>query len=156
MSIVSRLLRTRWVVRAPISAFKLGLGFVFGGRLVMLEHVGRTSGEPRFVVLEVVSRPHRREVVVASGFGRSAQWFRNLEANPQCHVSVGAMRRIPAVAATLSHPVAEGVLARYQREHPATWRRLAAAIVEATGDEHPDIPLVRLSLENPTATARRM
>lgn len=32
----ARLLRTRWLVRAPIALFRARLGFVFGRRLLML------------------------------------------------------------------------------------------------------------------------
>ncbi|HLS79672.1 MAG TPA: nitroreductase family deazaflavin-dependent oxidoreductase, partial [Nocardia sp.] len=52
-----KLLRTRWFVRAPIWAFRARLGFLFGGRLLLLEHTGRTSGKARYVALETVDRP---------------------------------------------------------------------------------------------------
>ena len=41
----ARLLRTRWIVRAPIPLFRAGLGWLFGGRFVMAEHIGRKSGK---------------------------------------------------------------------------------------------------------------
>ena len=61
-SLASKMLHTRWLVRAPIPLFRAGLGFVFGGRLLLLEHLGRTSGEHRFVVLECVERPAKHRV----------------------------------------------------------------------------------------------
>lgn len=84
------ILRTKWLVRAPIALFRAGMGFLFGGRMLLLEHIGRTSGEARYVVLEVLTRPSRGEVVIASGFGRKSQWLQNIQANPDCHVSIGA------------------------------------------------------------------
>ncbi|MBF6467850.1 nitroreductase family deazaflavin-dependent oxidoreductase [Nocardia beijingensis] len=75
-SIGARLLRTRWFVRAPITLFRARLGFLFGGRLLLLEHTGRRSGRARYVALETVVRPSRDRVVIASGFGTQAQWFR--------------------------------------------------------------------------------
>ncbi|MGH3626024.1 MAG: hypothetical protein ACRDRL_01055, partial [Sciscionella sp.] len=51
------MLRVRWFVRAPIWLYRARLGFLFGTRLLMLEHIGRTTGERRYVVLEVVARP---------------------------------------------------------------------------------------------------
>jgi len=51
------LLQVRWFVRSPIWLYRARLGFVFGSRLLMLEHVGRTSGHRRYVVLEVIARP---------------------------------------------------------------------------------------------------
>lgn len=138
------ILTTRWLVRAPIGLFRAGLGFLFGGRLLMLEHVGRVSGEARYVVLEVLTRQRADEVVVASGFGRGAQWFRNLLANPECHISIGARRRVAARASVIPPAEAEQILATYQVAHPKGWAELRAAIVAATGDDEPDIPLVSL------------
>jgi hypothetical protein len=43
----ARLLRVRWLVRAPVWAYRARLGALFGSRLVMLEHTGRTSGRRR-------------------------------------------------------------------------------------------------------------
>ena len=104
----AHILKTRWLVRAPIALFRAGFGFLFGGRLMMLEHVGRTSGEPRYIVLEVLTRPNSNEMVIASGLGRQSQWFQNIVANPNCHLSIGA-RRVLATAAVL--PVAGAALA---------------------------------------------
>jgi hypothetical protein len=70
--LAARLLRTRWLVRAPIWIFRAGLGGVFGQRLLMLEHVGRKSRQPRYVVLEVVDRTETG-YVLAAGFGERTQ-----------------------------------------------------------------------------------
>ena len=72
-SVVSRLLRTRAVVRAPIWLYRHRSGWLFGSRMLMLEHIGRRSGVPRYVCLEVVERPSADEIVVVSGFGTGAQ-----------------------------------------------------------------------------------
>lgn len=148
------LLQNRQFVRAPIPLFRAGLGFLFTRRLLMLEHVGRTSGAARYVVLEVVERESSTSFVVASGFGRHSQWYRNLLAEPHCHVSTGLVRRRPAVATVLSAAEGDAILARYQQQHPGAWEKLAAIIVKATGDPDPDIPLVRLSLRAELAAGR--
>lgn len=88
----------------------------------MLEHVGRSSGAARFVVLEVVAQENPASFVVASGFGRRAQWFRNVMAQPRCHVSVGLTRRHPAVASELSPGERDRVLTAYEVEHPGAGR----------------------------------
>jgi hypothetical protein len=49
----ARVLRSRRLMRAPIWIFRARLGFLFGTRLLMLEHIGRKTGLPREVVLEV-------------------------------------------------------------------------------------------------------
>lgn len=80
-AMAARLLRARWLVRAPIWLYRGRLGIVFGSRLLMLEHTGRTSGARRYAVLEVIDRPSPGRYVVSSGFGARAQWFRNVQAN---------------------------------------------------------------------------
>lgn len=147
MSIAARLLKTRWLMRAPIGLYRAGFGWLLGPRFLLLEHRGRVSGQSRFVVLEVVWRERRDALVVASAFGASSHWFRNLSANPNCRVSTGLRQRMPAVASVI--PAAEGemILEQYRRRYPRTWAKLLAAIRAATGDENPHIPLVRLQLD---------
>ncbi|MCK0437938.1 nitroreductase family deazaflavin-dependent oxidoreductase [Gordonia alkaliphila] len=142
----SKMLHTRWLVRAPIPLFRAGLGFVFGGRLLLLEHLGRTSGEHRFVVLECVERPAKHRVVVASGFGETSQWYANLQADPHCWVSIGFARRRPAIARTLPPEVAEGVIERYRVAHPKAYDELAGVIEESIGSPLEAIPYVELIL----------
>ncbi len=146
MSAAARLIRTRWLTRAPIGMFRIGLGFLFGGRLLLLEHIGRTSGQPRYVVLETVSRPTPSEVLIASGFGSRSQWLQNLQANPHCFVSIGGIRRSPATAEVLNDGSAGLALADYAREHPRAWQKLKVLMSELSGSKHPVIPIVRLTL----------
>lgn len=143
----ARILRTRWLVRAPIALFRAGLGFLFGGRLLLLEHVGRTSGEARYVVLEVLLRPSRDEVVIASGFGTASQWFRNLLAHPRCHVSIGTRRRVAATATVAAGDDASRMLAAYRETHPKAWSMLDDAMSKLQGRRDYDLPLVRLALQ---------
>lgn len=133
-------------MRAPIFLFRARLGFLFGGRLLLLVHHGRRSGRKRFVALEAVAREGRDRVIIASGFGRGSQWYRNLEADPACEVSIGFHNRIPSRAELLDEPGSREILARYSAEHPAGWRRLRRSITEITGDDDPEIPMVRLRL----------
>lgn len=145
-SLIAKTFRNRRLMRAPIGLYRAGLGFVFGRRLMMLEHVGRSTGESRYVVLEVVTRPSRNEVVIASALGRGAQWFRNLVAEPNCHVSIGFRRRVPAVADVLEPEEAAEFLAEYQAAHPALWKELKAIMTSLHGGPDFELPLVRLAL----------
>ena len=70
--LATRMLRTRWFVRAPIWLFRVRLGFLFGHRLLMLEHVGRKSGLARYVALEVVARVGDEYTVTATPTPRRA------------------------------------------------------------------------------------
>ncbi|WP_328532342.1 nitroreductase family deazaflavin-dependent oxidoreductase [Nocardioides sp. NBC_00368] len=145
-SIVSRLLRTRAVVRAPIWLYRHNAGWLFGSRMLMLEHVGRRSGVARYVCLEVVERPSADEVVVVSGFGTGAQWYQNLVAEPSCRVSIGKRISITAQARFLSEEESAAALGRYQQAHPKAWQRLRGAIETAVGHEVEGLPMVNLKL----------
>ncbi|MBW0101771.1 nitroreductase family deazaflavin-dependent oxidoreductase [Pseudonocardia sp. KRD291] len=116
-----RLLRSRTLVRAPILVYRLGLGRVFGSRMLLLEHTGRRSGLRREVVLEVVGRPAGDRYVVVSGFGGRAQWFRNVRADPNVRVSVSGDRALPATARALEASEARYVLAGYVERHRRAW-----------------------------------
>ncbi|MBW4031960.1 MAG: nitroreductase family deazaflavin-dependent oxidoreductase [Acidobacteria bacterium] len=80
---------------------------------MLLEHRGRTSSRRRFAVLEVVDRPAPDRVIVASGFGRSAQWSRNLEANGVAYVTVRRLRARRAVATLLNEEDSQRHLIAY-------------------------------------------
>jgi deazaflavin-dependent oxidoreductase (nitroreductase family) len=126
-------------MRLPIPLYRAGLGWVFGNRLVMIEHLGRTSGGRRFVVLEVIGHERNAERV-ASGFGHRAQWYRNIEANGVAYVSIGRSRRARAGARLLGRDESAARLAEYARQHPRGWRHLHAAMDIVQGGTS-DIPV---------------
>ncbi|MCA9968972.1 MAG: nitroreductase family deazaflavin-dependent oxidoreductase, partial [Anaerolineales bacterium] len=104
---------------------------LLGGRFLLLNHVGRKSGQPRQAVLEVVDYDAAHDTYfVASGFGRRAQWFQNLQANPEVTIQVG--RRRLAVTADIFPPEESGArMADYARRHP----RAAAGLLRLIGYE---------------------
>ncbi|CAJ1497012.1 nitroreductase family deazaflavin-dependent oxidoreductase [[Mycobacterium] burgundiense] len=140
-----RLLRTRWLMRAPIGLYRAGLGFLLGRRMLMLEHRGRKSGLPRQVVLETVDRPGPQRFVVVSGFGAASQWYRNVLADPRVKVSVGTRRDVPAVARAMTAEESAATLSGYQRRHPIAWRFLAPAMRDTLGEDLA-LPMVELTL----------
>lgn len=142
-------LRNRWFTRAPIWVFRAGLGFLFGSRLLMVQHIGRVSGKRRYVVLEVVGQHRVDTYLVVSGFGTKAQWFRNLEANPSAEVWVGGRRAVPAVAHRVTDDDADVALASYIGQHPAGWARLRPVVEQTLGrpiNQGSDIPMMALEL----------
>ncbi|WP_067965887.1 nitroreductase family deazaflavin-dependent oxidoreductase [Nocardiopsis trehalosi] len=109
---------SRALVRAPILVYRVGLGALLGHRMVLLTHVGRTSGLPRQVVLEVVDRdPATGTVVIASGYGARAQWFRNVVARPRVRFQVGR-HRYEGTCRPLPPEESGRRLADYARRHP--------------------------------------
>ena len=145
-------LHTPVLARAPIPMFKAGLGPLFAGRFLLLEHIGRRSGEPRLVVLEVIDRPAKGTYRVVSGFGRSSQWFRNIEANPNVRLTVGTKRKKPATAEILPSSQSTEVLNQYAEQHPAAWDTLKSILDQhlTPGTEgYTSIPVVDFTLRAP-------
>ncbi|GAB3722167.1 nitroreductase family deazaflavin-dependent oxidoreductase [Nocardiopsis oceani] len=109
----------RALFRAPIWLYRLGLGGVLGSRFVLLTHQGRSTGEPRQAVLEVLGGNHTTgTVLVASGFGDRSQWFRNIVRQPRVLFQVGNRRR-RGTAVPLSPEESGRVLAHYAQKYPA-------------------------------------
>lgn len=141
--VVARLLATPWLMRMPIPLYRAGLGWIFGKRLVMIEHLGRVSHEPRYVVVEVVEREHN-VIRVASGFGAKSQWYRNLRANGVAYLSTGNVRRARAAVRLLDAEASARLLRGYAAVHPAAWRHLSSAMDYAAGGDA-FIPIVEFT-----------
>jgi len=148
----ARLLPVRWAVRAPVLVFRARLGFLFGSRLLMLEHTGRATGIRRYAVLETVHRTDRGTYVVAAGFGDGSQWLRNIRADPRVRVSVGRRSSVPATARVLTPGEAAAALGAYRRRHPRAWAALKP-VFEGTlgapiGGDGTGLPMVELRLSD--------
>lgn len=147
----ARLLRSRRLMRAPIWIYKARAGALFGSRILMLEHIGRKSGTPRYAVLEVTDHPSADTYVVASGFGRKAQWFRNIQANPRVRVYAGSHAPRRAAARILDQDEAERTLAAYRTRHPKAWERMRPVLEDTLGapitDANTPLPLVEFKLD---------
>ncbi len=104
----------RWMLRAPGLIYRAGAGPLLGHRFLRLGHRGRRTGRLHRTVLEVVEwRPEVREAIVVSGFGRKAQWFRNVLAGGAAEVEIGRECWLPD-ARVLSPEEAARVLAGYE------------------------------------------
>ena len=116
----------RGALRAPNLVYRLGAGRLLGHRFLQLTHRGRRSGRLYETVLEVVRwSSAEREVVVMSGFGPGAQWYRNARAGGALQVRIGAERFAPTVRSLAEVEAAEA-LAGYESRN-----RLAAPVVRA-------------------------
>lgn len=145
----------RAVLRAPITLYRIGLGGLFGHRMLLLTHTGRVSGQPRQVVLEVIAAgdaPHGW--LVASGYGEHAQWLRNVLAQPRVRYQVGR-RTYEGTAVPLPSEESGRRLAEYAGRHPRLAARLMRSLGHAPGssadyealgaDRRDGVPLVMLS-----------
>ena len=153
-ALTARMLRTRWLVRAPVYLYRFGFGFVFGHRMLLLQHRGRRSGLPRHTVLEVVDHPTPDTYVIVSGFGEASQWYRNLIADPHVRISIGRRRNAPAVATLLAPNTAEATLAHYAAQHPRTWDRLRHTLEKALHTDDLRLPMFAVALSSTSKQTR--
>lgn len=123
---------SRWLLRAPIGLYRVGLGFLMGKRLLMIEHVGRRSGEIRRTILEVVSNDDGA-VYVAAAWGSKAQWLSNVRANPHVTVYLGS-RRFDSTAVVVPVSEARLVMDRYAGKHPRAFEALAWMMLDEPGE----------------------
>lgn len=112
---------SRLLYRAPLQLYRWGLGPLLGERIMVLHHIGRVTGKSREVVLEVVDHEQDSDsYVVASGWGPTAAWYRNVLHTPDVTIQVGK-RTLPVTAHPVSQDEGADIFARYAVRH-----RLAA------------------------------
>jgi deazaflavin-dependent oxidoreductase (nitroreductase family) len=144
--------RSLWFcgMRTPIVLYRARLGFLFGQRMLMLEHIGRKTGARRYVVLEVIDRPAPDTYVVVSGFGTRAQWFRNIVADHDVGIWTGGRGPARATAEVLPADRAAASLDRYIRHHPTAWKTMKPALENTLGspidDRGTTLPMVQFRL----------
>lgn len=115
---------SRLLWRLPIQLYRMRLGWLLGGRFMLLFHTGRVSGRQRRAVIEVIVHDAAGRTA-ASGFGARSDWYRNLVAAPEATIQVRG-RRIPVTAVLLDADAGEEVMAAYSRRHPGAAKRLCA------------------------------
>jgi deazaflavin-dependent oxidoreductase (nitroreductase family) len=119
--------------RVPVWFFRLGLGFLFAGKFILLEHIGRKSGITRYHCVEVIERrdlhvaPH---FTIVSGYGERSQWYRNIKATPTIQVHTGRGRS-PYRAEFVSPSEGADLMAAYAEAHP----KLAKELMMVCGAE---------------------
>jgi deazaflavin-dependent oxidoreductase (nitroreductase family) len=119
----------RLLMRAPIVLYETGLGFILGGRFLMLTHIGRSSGRPKRVVLEVIkSDPESGIYYIGSGWGEKANWLLNIEKTPEVRVQTGN-KVFDALASRLSANQASDILLNYGGRNPKAFRMLAGRFI---------------------------
>lgn len=137
----------RFFMRAPIGLYRVWLGGLMGSRFLLFEHTGRTSGELRKTVLEVVERRDDGAPVVVSGFGETSQWFKNVSVDPDVWYTIGRTRTA-ATAHRLDEHEAVQVFERYRIDHPraakAIGKRIGVSLVDDPGAAAHQLPLFRL------------
>lgn len=104
----------RSILRAPQILYRHNLGWMLGHRFLLLEHTGRRTGVSHLTVVEVLHYERGSQTaIVMSGWGRDADWFRNIEANGKAEVTIGRETYV-AHHEVLDEQAAADVLAQYE------------------------------------------
>lgn len=106
----------RLLFKAPVRLYRWHLGWLLGHRFLLLQHSGRRSGRRYETVLEVVRWDPDREVMVVSGWGPSADWYRNVTAGGDVRISSG-QQNFAATHRVVPAEEAAQVLADYERRN---------------------------------------
>lgn len=127
---VSPLLKA--IFDAPGWLYRHRMGRLLGRRFLALTHLGRKSGKERVTILEVaIFDPATRESIVASAYGPTADWYRNIQATPALRIQTGRLDYEP-VQRFLTPDEAREAAHRFCAEHP--WEaRLAPRVLPAIG-----------------------
>lgn len=126
-------LMLRWLFRAPRVIYAAHAGPLLGHRFLLLRHRGRRTGNPHATVLEVLSWDQAsHEAIVISGFGRRAQWLRNVLAAGTAEVEI-ARERWPATVRPLGLAEGAAVLADYEGRNRFAQRLLRRLLSRLAG-----------------------
>lgn len=150
----------RAALRLPTYLYRWHLGWLLGQRFLLLTHHGRRSGRQYQTVLEVIGRTVTGELTVMSGWGRQADWYRNIQHQPCVQIIVG---RTCMIVAPREVPTAEAVsiLAAYEHRNriaSPVIRRVLSALVGWRYDGRPDsrqrlvqqLPLIAFTPQRPS------
>lgn len=125
----------RMAARFPILLYRAGLGWLLFGRFVMVTHTGRVSGKERNVVLEVVHIDQAsRRLFVASGWGKKADWYRNIKKTPRVRLTYGS-HTFTALARELSTDEGYQVMRQYADKYPGAFRSLGKMMLRAMPED---------------------
>lgn len=109
---------SRLFFRLPISLYQAGFGWLFGDRLLLLNHVGRNSGKQRQAVLEVAHHDRTTNTFIVNvGFGKNSDWYKNIKKKPDVSIVIGK-DTINVHAEDLSPEEGGEIMVDFFRKHP--------------------------------------
>jgi deazaflavin-dependent oxidoreductase (nitroreductase family) len=114
--------------RLPIWIYRLGLGKLLGGKFLLLTHRGRSSGQLRQAVLEIIhAEPDENRYLVVSGFGSGSQWYKNIKVDPRVAIQVGGAK-IDAIAEQMDKESAGQAMVDYAQNFPGNLKTLSRVL----------------------------
>ncbi|MBI9050097.1 MAG: nitroreductase family deazaflavin-dependent oxidoreductase [Anaerolineaceae bacterium] len=107
----------RLFFRIPVYLYKLRLGWLLGKRFALINHVGRNTGKPHQVVVEIVEREEGTEnVIVVAGYGEKSQWYKNLGKQKNTMIQIGN-QKYPVSIDLIKPEDGEDIIARYMERY---------------------------------------
>jgi deazaflavin-dependent oxidoreductase (nitroreductase family) len=116
------------VFRLPLLLYRRGWGWLLGDTFLLLVHAGRKTGT-RYSTVAMVLRhdPRTQEAVICSGWGKDADWIRNIQARPALQVLIGRDSFTPQQR-FLSEDESLAVVAEFRRQHLQRSRLIASIL----------------------------
>lgn len=127
---------SRALYRVPITLYRLGLGGLLGKRFVLLNHVGRKSGQLRQVVLEVVDYDKASDTcTVVSAWGDKSDWYQNIRQQPEISIQYGR-RKLQVTADPFAPEACGEAMVEYAQQHPQAAKNLLGLVgYEVSGSD---------------------
>lgn len=118
----------KWLFRLPIYFYRFGLGWLVPKRFLLLKHIGRTSGQVRYAVVEVADYDaENKRYYIVSGYGEKSQWYKNLLKTPTIQIQVRS-KTMNVVAEPLTAVASGEKMVQYAQTYPRTARQLMAML----------------------------
>jgi deazaflavin-dependent oxidoreductase (nitroreductase family) len=106
--------RIKKVQRIHQRLYDSGRGWIVGWLILLLRHTGRKSGKQYATPLQY--EKINGAYYIGAARGAKADWFRNIQANPQVQVSVGR-RNFKALAEPVTDPEKVADFLAYRLKH---------------------------------------
>lgn len=130
----------RFVLRLPLTFFRLGLGDVLNLlRLMILTTRGRKSGKARYAAVEY--RRHGSKIYLVAAWGERTDWYQNLLVDPLVTMQLGR-EKVSALADKVTDPAeASRALNLFRQDAPARYDAVLGRLIEdeVSGRKLPDV-----------------
>ncbi|MBE0687392.1 MAG: nitroreductase family deazaflavin-dependent oxidoreductase [Anaerolineaceae bacterium] len=111
----SKLLQRLYLI--PVYFYRWGLGWLFGKRFVLFQHIGRKSGKHYQTVVEVVEiEKDTGNVIVVAGYGNQTQWYQNFQNMQSTTIQLGK-HKFTVTIEMLSPENGADIMARYYQRY---------------------------------------
>ncbi len=105
------------IFKSPLFLYRLGMGWLFGQRFMMLTHLGRRSGKIHRTILAVLRYDAGSKEIMAISAWTGSDWYKNIQAAPALQVETGFTRYAPAFRVLAPEEIAR-LFEQYRDKHP--------------------------------------